>query len=168
MNDEIIKILKISGTEFKVYETLLELGVSSALEISKYLSIPRSTVHHALKKLIDKNLVKKSENISKKYKAESPQRIGMMFDEAYEEQTNKLSNLVKLKKDLDSFVDKLLKNKEFTPPVKFYLGRNNIIKAYKKMLSSTKTIKTYANAEWVTKEIPEIRKGYLEMVKKMN
>lgn len=164
-----LEYINLNKTEFKVYKALLNLGISSAQEISNFTNIPRSTVHNCLNKLISKEFVTKlHETNVKKYMAKNPEFIKkILYNKEQSIQTD-LENINNTIKEVQVIIDELQEDSPKLPTVEYFEGLKGVRNAYLKIIKNTKTIKTYANANWVTEQMPEIRKFYRTEILKGN
>ena len=94
---EILKDLEFDDREIKIYLTLLRLGVSPALKISKEAGIDRTTAYDVLERLIIRGIVSSYvKNKSKQFSALTPEKLLSYFKEKYSSLENILPELKKI------------------------------------------------------------------------
>lgn len=94
---EILKDLGFEEREIKIYITLIRLGDSPALKISKETGIDRTTTYDILERLIGKGIVSSYiKNKSKHFCALVPDRLLHYFKEKYSSLENILPELKKI------------------------------------------------------------------------
>src|SRR3989344_9687971 len=94
---EILKDLEFDDREIKIYLTLLRLGVSPALKISKEAGIDRTTAYDILERLIGRGIVSSYvKNKSKQFSALTPEKLLSYFKEKYSSLENILPELKKI------------------------------------------------------------------------
>lgn len=126
-NQKYLSVLESFGLdpeEARVYLTMIRMGNTTVLEISRRTEIKRGTVYHIVNRLIEKNLVK-ALVLGKKnyYVAEDPRRMSAMLEER--------------KKELDEIVPFLKEQyrlREDTPNIYFYEGREGVERVYEEIL----------------------------------
>ena len=123
MLQQVLQNLGLSDKEAKVYLALLELGPSSAYEISKKTGIHHSTVYMEAESLRKKSLVSIYEQSKKiKYVAEPPLTLNMVIDKTKKELENKEKNL---KLNLTELNTLFMANQD-KAVVRFYEGREGL------------------------------------------
>src|SRR3989344_5764194 len=101
MNTEILKELRLSNTEIKVYITLLELGPSLASKLSQKSKVERAVTYHILEKLIRKGLVSYVVRENRKYfSAAEPEKLKDLIKEKEASLNELIPELMKLKKSI--------------------------------------------------------------------
>lgn len=121
--------------EAKIYIALLELGKSTAQDISKKSGVNRATTYFVLENLMKKGLAS-AENQEKKqlFLPEDPSQITAIIDQQKAELDRKKEHLGSLVQQLEAInaakIDK--------PIVKYYLGKEGIMKMAKSSFSFAK------------------------------
>jgi HTH-type transcriptional regulator, sugar sensing transcriptional regulator len=96
MEEVVLERLGLNNKEVKIYLTLLKLGDSSVLEVSRKAKIGRTHTYEILDSLIAKGLVSFiTENKTKKFKASNPEKI---LNQLKEKEAAFMEILPKLKK----------------------------------------------------------------------
>ena len=94
---EVLKDLEFEEREIKIYLTLLKLGDSPALKISKEVGIDRTTTYDILERLIGRGIVSSYvKNKSKHFSALNPEKLLHYFKEKYSSLENILPELKKI------------------------------------------------------------------------
>lgn len=137
MNIESIKTKLISfgfsQKESEVYLTLLQIGSSSVLEISRSCSVKRATIYAILESLEKKWLVELDLTQDKhRYRAEHPNYIEQMI----ENQKKELSSLLPELESIYSW-------EASSNAIKFYRGKQAMYKAYADLLNYLKPSDDY-------------------------
>lgn len=156
MNDQIKELpntlhtLGFSEKEAIVYVALLELGRGTVAHIARKAGINRTTGYDILDSLASKRVVNVSGKEPKQeYAAEAP--------EAVIEYLKKESEVVKeriLKAEV--FLPQLrsVQRVQNRPKIKFYEGTDGLKQVYEDTLTSTETIRAYANVDDMHKGLP--------------
>jgi sugar-specific transcriptional regulator TrmB len=157
MLTEILAIFKELGLreeEIKFYLASLELGKTTIAEVSKKISVPRSTSYLLLESLKNKGLIIESPVGRKRtIVALNPHELVRVFEEKGEKLAQAKSGFTKLLPELLSITNSL-SNK---PRVRFYEGKEGIKTIYEETLAYPEI--------WVhctTQEAMEYMSGYLE------
>lgn len=156
MNDQIkelpltLQALGFSNKEATVYVALLELGRGTVTQIARKAGINRTTGYDILDSLVNKGVVNISGKEPKQeYVAEPPEAI-----------------IGFLKREAETAKERIAKAEDFIPQlrsvhatqnrprIKFYEGTEGLKQVYEDTLTSTETIRAYANAGDVQTGIP--------------
>ena len=145
-----LEYIGFSGKEVLVYLALLELGSGTVTEISRKAGINRPTAYHILSALESKELVKISGKEPKQeYVAESPDQIEKLLLRKLADEESYLDKARKIIPELKS-----MHNVTDRPKVLFYEGREGLERVYEDTLTSTETIRAYANLEYMNIGLP--------------
>lgn len=143
--------LDFSGKEAAVYLALLELGKRTVSPIARKSGINRTTVYNILESLISKGLVSISgKEPLQEYIAESPEKIFVLIQSQIQKDQNRLlkaQSLVPQLKSIHNLMDR--------PQVKFYEGTQGLKQVYEDTLTSTETIRAYANVNEMHAALPD-------------
>ena len=156
----IIEEIGISEMEYEIYTTLLKLGESTVLEISKSSGIPRTTVHQNVDKLLKKGLVSQIVTSSRrKLVAEDPETLYRIFSDrkiSVIQKKNELENLDHLFPDIISNLQGIIAQSKKTPGIKlkYYDDIDQIRSLYDEIVQS-KEIRTYVNLSQLKNFFPE-------------
>jgi predicted transcriptional regulator len=154
----------ISGNEVEIYLSLLKSGPSSVFQISRRLSLNRSTVHSYVLRLIELGLVQKLiVDKSKRYGALSPESISQIID-------RQILDLNKKKESLPSIIDSMYQFSSFikdssVSEVKYYKDRDSVSWLYQRILQEDE-LRTYVNANEIIKIFPENLARFSDAVKR--
>lgn len=126
-NQKYVSVLESFGLdpeEAMVYLTMIRMGNTTVLEISRRTEIKRGTVYHIINRLIGKNLVK-TLVLGKKnyYVAENPKKMSAILDERKRE----LEEII-------PFLKEQYRLREDTPNIYFYEGREGVERIYEEIL----------------------------------
>lgn len=130
----------LNEKEAKIYIALLELGKSTAQDISKKSGVNRATTYFILENLMKKGLAS-AENQEKKqmFLPEDPSQITTIIDQQKAELDRKKERLGSLVQQLETInaakIDK--------PIVKYYLGKGGIMKMARVSFSYKKGVKMH-------------------------
>lgn len=139
----------LSTKETSVYISLLELGRATVSRIARKASINRTTGYNILDSLITRGLVSISGKEPKQeYIAERPELIVEMLH----------NQLRKTKLDIEraqALLPKLasVRRIDSRPQIKFYEGIEGLKQVYEDTLTSTETIRAYANYDDMHREM---------------
>lgn len=142
--------LKLSDKEANVYLALLSLGKGTVSSIARKASINRTTGYNVLDSLINKKLVRISGKEPKQeYVAESPEMIIKILKQSINDSQEQLKKAEKLMPQLKS-----IHNVGNRPKIKFYEGKEGLIRVYEDTLTSTEPIRAYATLDDMYKALP--------------
>lgn len=164
MNDQIKELpntlhtLGFSEKEATVYVALLELGHGTVAEIARKAGINRTTGYDILDSLASKKVVSVTGKEPKQeFAAEPPGAvIGYLRREAElaRERIAKAEALVPQLRSVHATQNR--------PKIKFYEGTDGLKQVYEDTLTSTESIRAYANADDVHKGIPNYFPNYFK------
>lgn len=122
----IFQILNLSFSALKVYELLIKRGIVSALELSRELEIPRSTVYLELNNLLNIGLISITGSYKKRrYVIDNPHNIVKIIKERQEmfsELIDQADNIA------DNINRQIMESKWGNPHIKFYRGIDGVKK----------------------------------------
>ncbi|TSC78017.1 MAG: transcriptional regulator TrmB [Parcubacteria group bacterium Gr01-1014_24] len=140
----------LSKKEAGVYIALLLLGHGTVSQISRRANINRTTGYDILDSLSTKGLVSISGKEPKQeYSAESPENLSKFISEDIKNKNEALKKTEEIIPELKS-----IHNVKDRPKVFFYEGREGLEKVYEDTLTSTETIRAYANVEHMNAGLP--------------
>ncbi len=140
----------LSIKEAGVYIGLLTLGHGTVSQISRRANINRTTGYDILDSLSAKGLVSISGKEPKQeYSAESPENLSKFIDQEIKTKNELLKRTEKIIPELKS-----IHNVKDRPKVLFYEGREGLEKVYEDTLTSTETIRAYANLKYMNTGLP--------------
>jgi len=130
----------LNEKEAKIYIALLELGKSTAQDISKKSGVNRATTYFILENLMKKGLAS-AENQDKKqmFLPEDPSQITAIIDQQKAELDRKKERLGSLVRQLET----INATKIDRPIVKYYLGKEGIMKMARASFSYKKGVKMH-------------------------
>jgi HTH-type transcriptional regulator, sugar sensing transcriptional regulator len=139
-----------SEKEALVYLALLQLGKRTVTVIARNANINRTTVYDILDSLAAKGLVSISgKEPLQEYVAESPDKVLILVKQDIERKQTQLKeaeNLVPQLKSMHNVTDR--------PQVRFYEGTEGMEQVYEDTLTSTETIRAYANVNEMHTALP--------------
>ena len=143
--------LGFSEKESSVYLALLELGKRTVSPIARTANINRTTVYDILDSLVAKGLVHVSgKEPLQEYVAESPDKIVKLMQEQIDKSQLHLEQAKNLIPQLKS-----IHNVSARPRIRFYEGTEGLEQVYEDTLTSSETIRGYANVEEMHNGLPE-------------
>lgn len=158
-NLQLKKILIENGflpNQASVYLALLKLGKATVSEIARNAGINRTTGYDILGSLVEKGLVTISGHAPKQeYVAESPEQLKKYLKNETEKAQDRLKEIVGIIPELAS-----IHNVYGKPKVMFYEGKEGLEKVYEDTLTSSETIRGYANVEDMHRALPNYFPNY--------
>jgi len=156
-----LKKIGLTEYEIKIYETLIQIGVSSANKISEKSKVPQTAVYPNLKSLVSKRLVQKIDGEVSLFSAISPERgIKEFVLKQNEELSNNEKKAIGYLKNLSKIKNELEKKE----PVIFSHGRSISISIYLDACRRAK--KSYYILGWKLKKISD-KYMFLKELKKI-
>ncbi|MEO6728614.1 MAG: helix-turn-helix domain-containing protein [Candidatus Dojkabacteria bacterium] len=154
----------LSPSESLVYITLLQLGPSSVLDISRKAKLNRATTHLNISSLIERGLATQIQKGNKRaIIAEPPEKISYLIEQEKSTISRKESGLNNV---IESIYDEIDKVKENTSSqVKYYEGVRAVQRVYNDILTSP-TIKAYVSPEQIWEKLPDNYNSFPEAMKK--
>jgi sugar-specific transcriptional regulator TrmB len=161
MLEGILQKLGLNDKEVQVYLTLLGIGTQPASTIAYRINMPRNTARFHLDRLYEKGFARKSKRGNTQlYTSESPENI----IKALEIKKNKMSEKIDQQINQLQTVSAELKSKMQPtgdrPKITFYEGDEGLIKVYEDTLTSTETLRSFANYDTLHGILPEYFKTY--------
>ena len=137
--------LGLEEKQAKIYLAALELGPNTVLNIAEKADIKRSTAYIILKELIKKGLI----NITPKqkttlYTAENPRKL-----------LTQLKEKQRIFKKISPFLQAINNQKPIKPNVRFYQGREAMLRAYDEIYKAKKLF-FFGSIHEIMSEFPEI------------
>ncbi|HEY4495767.1 MAG TPA: helix-turn-helix domain-containing protein [Candidatus Paceibacterota bacterium] len=151
-----LQTLGFSEKEANVYIALLELGKGTVSQISRRAGINRTTGYEILDYLINKGLVNLSGKEPKsEYAVEPPELLVVYFKKEADGAIERI-------KKAENFIPHLLRvyATQNRPRIKFYEGTEGLKHVYEDTLTSTESIRAYANVDDVPATLPNYFPGY--------
>jgi len=146
----------LSEKETDVYIALLELGKNTVSKISQLAGINRTTGYDILGSLVNKKLASVSGKEPKQeYVAEPPTAITEYLKRQIMETEGHIKRAEKILPELT-----LLHTIDNRPKIRFYDGTDGLEYAYEDTLTSSETIRAYANVDDVHAALPNYFPGY--------
>ena len=140
----------LSEKEAGVYIALLLLGHGTVSQISRRANINRTTGYDILDSLSTKGLVSVSGKEPKQeYTAESPENLSKFINQDIRIKSEALKKTAEIIPELKS-----IHNIKDRPKVLFYEGKEGLKKVYEDTLTSTETIRAYANLKYMDQGLP--------------
>jgi len=146
------KLLSIgfSPKEASVYLALIELGRATVSKISIRAGINRTTGYDILSSLLNKQMISVSGKEPKQeYVAEAPANIIKYL----ENQRTKIDEKIKKSSEIALELNSIY-TKESRPKIMFYEGEEGLKSVYEDTLTSSETIKAYANVDEMHTALP--------------
>ncbi|MFA6552495.1 MAG: helix-turn-helix domain-containing protein [Candidatus Paceibacterota bacterium] len=151
-----LQTLGFSEKEAVVYIALLELGKGTVSQISRKAGINRTTGYEILDSLINKGIVNLSGKEPKaEYAVEPPESLVAHLKKESEDAIDRI-------KKAENFVPQLLRvyATQNRPRIKFYEGNEGLQHVYEDTLTSTESIRAYANVDDVHATLPNYFPDY--------
>ncbi len=152
-NIEFLQKFDLTSIESKLYLTLLEIGPSTVLDLSKHAKIKRPTTHLNIENLIQKGLVTQTKKGNRrKIIAESPEKLSFLLEQ-------KKWKLDKIEDFLPKFIkdvkDKIPEEKRDSKlDVRYFEGKTGVRSIYRDVLKS-RELRSYVNISQIFKLFPE-------------
>lgn len=163
MLEKILQKIGLSPKEVTVYLASLRLGSQPASVIANSTNIKRTTIYDIFETLIKKGLATKIDKGAAIYfQVLDPQNLINYLDRDKNEYIRKVE---KEKEEIKEVLPvlKSLENPESTKPkVQFYEGEKGMRQAYEDTLTSSESIRAYANVEDMHKALPNFFPEYYE------
>lgn len=141
----------LSQKEVQVYLALLELGSSTAAEISKKAGVKRSTAYVLLDALSQRGLIGATNRRGiRLFNPASPELLVHYLEENVRKFSEKLSLAKKILPELRS----IYAGASSKPKVQFLEGVKGLETAYEDTLNSSETIRAYASIENMHRALP--------------
>jgi len=139
---EVLENLGLESREIKIYLILIKEGILTALQISRKVSIDRTTIYDLLEKLMHEGIVFSTiKNKTKHFNALKPKELLIYFKEKY-------SSLEKILPELN----KLVSTKEEDINCELFYGKEGLKTVLKDLIDSKKDYKVIG----IRKEYEEI------------
>jgi len=156
--------IDLSEKEISVYIVLLGMGKGTVSQIARRAQLNRTTGYDILGTLVAKGLVSISGKEPKQeYIAESPESIITLLNERIEKTSEQLKRAKEIMPELKS-----MHNVSDRPQVRFYEGKDGLKQVYEDTLTSTETIRAYAEVGNMHKALPDYFPEYYERRSKKN
>lgn len=154
----------LTPPETRIYLTLLEIGSSTVLELSKKTKLNRTTTHIYIDKLKDKGLITELQvGNRRKIIPEPPEKLKLVIENEKVELRRKEEGIESL---INKIYDTITNAKSSSDSsVKYYEGINSISALYDEILQASE-IRTYANASEILDIFPDNTVKFIEAVKK--
>lgn len=151
-----LQALGFSEKEATVYVAILELGKGTVSQISRKASINRTTGYEILDSLINKGIVNLSGKEPKaEYAVEPPETLVVHLKKEADDVMGRI-------KKAENFIPQLLRvySSQNRPRIKFYEGIEGLQYVYEDTLTSTESIRAYANVDDVHATLPNYFPDY--------
>jgi sugar-specific transcriptional regulator TrmB len=163
MIQKILEKTGLSKKEVKVYLASLHLGSQPASVIAKNTGIKRTTIYDIFDALIKKGLASKIDKGAAVYfQVLDPKNLISYLERDKNEYIRKIE---KEKQEINEILPALqsLENPESTKPkVQFFEGEKGMREAYEDTLTSSESIRAYANVEDMHKGLPNFFPEYYD------
>jgi sugar-specific transcriptional regulator TrmB len=154
--DKIIDYLKqldLSDVEAKLYLTLLQTGPTSVRDLALTVDIKRTTAYFYIDQLVDKGLIMKLVQGSKKLvAANEPESLEHLIEEKLKNAKEVQKGFPTILNNLKSSLPQQATDKE--ADIKYYRGKNGVRKIYMESLKANE-IRSYVNSEEIAKAFPD-------------
>ncbi|MBN1374016.1 hypothetical protein JW962_01635 [Candidatus Dojkabacteria bacterium] len=152
----------LSDTETVIYLGLLQKGISTVLEISRYTGVNRATVHLNIENLRQKGLVtqtKQGRGKRRQIIAEPPERLGDILAQRRLELETTKKNYDTMLSDLKALIPRVDENT--SAEIKYYEGNQEVSYIYDEALKANE-FRAYVNASELAKYFPANVPDFLE------
>ena len=169
MLENILQKLGLTAKEISVYQTLLATGTQPASIVAYRGDLPRNTVRFNLDKLSEKGFVRKSKRGNTQlYSPETPENV-IKFLEIKKNKTNqKIDHQIECLKEVSSELQTKMGASAGRPKITFYEGDDGLVKVYEDTLTSSETIRSFANFDTMHGVLPDYFKTYYNRRAKNN
>lgn len=156
MINEALQNIGLNQKEIKVYLTILELGTQPASVIANRVKLPRNTSRFLLDKLVEKGVIKKTLRAKTQlYTPEEPKNLINLLERQRVVKNAKFKEKIS---QLNHFMAELkthYRMEKTKPKVSFYEGDEGLIKVYEDTLTSSETLRSFANFESMHGVLPD-------------
>ncbi|HOZ36476.1 MAG TPA: helix-turn-helix domain-containing protein [bacterium] len=153
----ILTQLGLSDKEAEIYQIMLRHGKTPASKILPETSLKRTTVYSILEDLVKKGIVEKDESGAViEFRAKHPYALKEYLESRVSQIKTAESKLDAVLPDFISFYN----SAQNRPGVKFYEGKEGIIKIYEELLKQGKNIDSIEDKGEMAAFIPEYSKDY--------
>lgn len=148
--EKLLTDIGLSDKEVEIYLSLLALGSASVSKITQQAGINRTTGYDILSGLVEKGIVSVSGKKPKQeYVAEDPMTLVGYLGRIITERQDLLVRAKAMVGELQ-----IIHNKENRPRVTFYEGIEGLKNVYENTLTSSETIRGFANVDQMHKGLP--------------
>jgi HTH-type transcriptional regulator, sugar sensing transcriptional regulator len=148
--EKLLADIGLSDKEIEVYLSLLALGNARVSEITQEAGVNRTSGYDILSALVEKGIVSVSgKKPRQEYTAEDPMTLVAYLGRTISERQGLLTRTKAMVGELQ-----MIHNKENRPRVTFYEGTEGLRNVYENTLTSTETIRGFANVDQMHKGLP--------------
>ncbi len=148
-----LKQLDLSDAEAKLYLTLLQTGSTSVRELAQTVDIKRTTAYFYIDQLIEKGLIMKLVQGSKKLiSANEPENLKILVEEKMKKAKAVQQGFPTILKMLNTALP--TENNSNDAEIKYYKGKNGVKKIYEDFLKGNE-LRSLVNVEEVLEAFPE-------------
>lgn len=148
--EKLLADIGLDDKEIEIYLALLTLGKARVSEVTHKAGINRTSGYDILNGLVEKGIVSESgKKPRQEYVAEDPMSLVGYLGKTINERQELLTRTKALVGELQ-----LIYNKENRPRVTFYEGSDGLRNVYEDTLTSTETIRGFANVDQMHKGLP--------------
>lgn len=157
---EILQKFDLSENEIQIYTSLLRMGKSSVLNLSRYTGIKRSSVHHYTEQLISKGLILQTTTEGRRILvAEPPEKLHNLLETMRKDFLALKDNLPFVIQGLEEIMSKDTENMDLS--LLYYSGKASIAKIYENALDYSE-IFGILNTNKLLEIFPESANKYTE------
>lgn len=147
---KLLEDIGLTSKETEVYVALLTLGSARVSQITQLAGLNRTSGYDILSSLVEKGLVAVSgKKPRQEYIAEDPSTLVGYLGKTINERQALVTRAKALVGELQ-----LIQNKKNRPRVTFYEGQEGLKKVYEDTLTSTETIRGFANVDQMHQGLP--------------
>ncbi len=148
--EKLLADIGLSDKEVEIYLSLLTLGSAGVSEITQQAGVNRTSGYNILSALVEKGIISVSGKKPKQqYTAEDPMTLVGYLGKVINEREDLLVRTKAMVGELQ-----MIHNKENRPRVTFYEGTEGLRNVYENTLTSTETIRGFANVDQMHKGLP--------------
>ncbi len=148
--EKLLADIGLSDKEIEVYLSLLTLGNARVSEITQEAGVNRTSGYDILSALVEKRIVSVSgKKPRQEYTAEDPMSLVGYLGKTINDKQELLIRAKGMVGELQ-----MIHNKENRPRVTFYEGTDGLKNVYENTLTSTETIRGFANVDQMHKGLP--------------
>jgi len=148
--EKLLTDIGLSDKEVEIYLSLLTLGSAGVSEITQQAGVNRTSGYNILSALVEKGIISVSGKKPKQqYTAEDPMTLVGYLGKVINEREELLVRTKAMVGELQ-----MIHNKENRPRVTFYEGTEGLRNVYENTLTSSETIRGFANVDQMHKGLP--------------
>jgi len=163
MVEQALRDLGLNPNEVKVYLSLLPLEKAPASTLGYRTKLERTTARYTCQQLVKKGVVGEfKQGKTSFYQAESPEKLLFLVEEAKEVLKEREAQIQRIMGQLKGMANP----KTVLPKVRFYEGKEGVIKLYDQILEIGKDLDSFEDGQDMAAFIPEYIPRFIQERKK--